>query len=219
MFKSVTFLCKESVLYYHKQNRGRNMNKMVLSLSILAALSSYIVAESAATSMFVSEDESSFYVGIGMAATSTRDSSVNLSFISEKSGQDRLGNVTFLAGYNINRYFAVEGRYTTTFTQEDLVEMDGLSLYAKPQYPVSENVSLYALLGYGSVTMDPVNASNVNVDESGFQWGLGVNWEVANNTSIFMDYTSLASEMDGDYWNGALKVDADQINVGVAYKF
>lgn len=194
------------------------MKKIVLSLGSMVILSSFVAAEPV-ESMYMDTDKSSFYVGIGMAATSTRDSSVSLSFTSVKEGQDRLGNVTFLAGYNINRYFAVEGRYTTTFTDEDLVEMDSLSIYAKPQYPLNESLSFYVLLGYGVVTMDPVNGSSVDVDDSGFQWGLGVNYEVANNISIFMDYTSLASEMDGEYYNGALKVDADQINVGVTYKY
>ncbi|WP_309496558.1 porin family protein [Sulfurovum sp.] len=195
------------------------MNKIALSLCTVITLSSFSIADSETISMYGKADTSSFYVGIGMAATSTRDSSVSLSFLSEKTGQDRLGNVTLFAGYNLNKYFAVEGRYTTTFTDEDLVEMDGLSLFAKPQYPIDEQFSLYALLGYGTVTMDPVNGSDVNVDESGFQWGLGLNYEVANNTSIFIDYTSLASEMKGVYYNGALEVDADQINVGVTYKF
>jgi len=202
------------------------MNKVALSLGAVVALSSFGVAggdivpvEPAVAAVYAPADESSFYVGIGMAATSTRDSSVSLDFTSGKAGQDRLGNVTLLAGYNINRYFAVEGRYTTTFQDSDAVEMDSLSIFAKPQYPVSENVSLYALLGYGAVNMDAVKGSTVDVDDSGFQWGLGLNWEVANNTGIFVDYTSLASEMDGVYWNGALQVDADQINVGVTYKF
>ena len=202
------------------------MNKVALSLGAVIALSSFGVAggdivpvEPAVAAVYASADESSFYVGIAMAATSSRDSSVSLNFTSEKAGQDRQGNITLLAGYNINRYFAVEGRYTTTFTDEDLVETDSLSIFAKPQYPVSEDVSLYALLGYGAVTMDGVNGSAVDVDDNGFQWGLGVNWEVANNTGIFVDYTSLASEMDGIYYNGALQVDADQINVGVTYKF
>ena len=202
------------------------MNKVALSLGAVVALSSFGVAggdiapvEPAVAAVYAPVDESSFYVGIGMAVTSARDSSVSLDFTSGKDGQDRMGNVTLLAGYNINRYFAVEGRYTTTFQDSDAVEMDSLSIFAKPIYPVSENFSLYALLGYGAVTMDPSNSLNVNVDESGFQWGLGADYEVANNTSIFIDYTSLASEMDGVYWNGALQVDADQINVGVTYKF
>lgn len=202
------------------------MNKIALSLGAVVALSSFGIAggdiapvEPAVAAVYAPADESSFYVGIAMAATSSRDSSVGLNFTSSKAGQDRQGNFTLLAGYNINRYFAVEGRYTTTFTDEDLVETDSLSIFAKPQYPISEAFSLYALLGYGAVTMDGVNGANVDVDESGFQWGLGVDWEVANNTSIFVDYTSLASEMEGTYYNGALEVDSDQINVGVIYKF
>ena len=210
------------MLYYFKKSKAMSMNKIVLSLGAVVALSSFSVADGDVAPIvpfYMDTDESSFYVGIAMAATSTRDSSVSLSFTSVETGQDRLGNVTFLTGYNINRYFAVEGRYTTTFTKEDLVEMDSLSIFAKPQYPLSEEFSIYALLGYGTVTMDGINGSDVDVDKSGFQWGLGVNYEVANNTSIFIDYTSLASEMEGVYYNGALEVDADAINVGVTYKF
>ena len=195
------------------------MNKIALSLGAVVALSSFVVAESDTTSMYATADESSYYVGIGMAATSTRDSSVGLNLTSEKAGQDRLGNVALLAGYNINRYFAVEGRYTTTFTKEDLVDMNSLSIFAKPQYPLGEGFSVYGLLGYGSVSMDGINGSGVDVDESGFQWGLGLDWEVANNTALFIDYTSLATDMEGVYWNGALEVDSDAVTVGVTYKF
>lgn len=206
------------------------MNKIALSLGAVVALNSFSFAGGDFTSVepvepvvvapvFMEADESSFYVGIGLAAISTRDSSVDLSFTSVKQGQDRLGNVALLAGYNINKYFAVEGRYSTTFTDEDRVEMDSLSIYAKPKYPLSEEFSVYALLGYGTVTMKGVNGSGVDVDDSGFQWGLGLDWEVANNTSIFIDYSSLASDMGGVYYNGALEVDADAITVGVTYKF
>lgn len=197
------------------------MNKIALSLGAVVALSSFGVAGGDVVPIvpYVTADESSFYVGIGMAATSSRDSSVSLSFTDSKVGQDRLGNLALLAGYNINRYFAVEGRYSTTFTDEDLVEMDSLGIFAKPIYPINEAFSVYALLGYGTVTMDGINGSGVDVDESGFQWGLGLNYEVANNTAIFLDYTSLASEMEGVYYNGALEVDADAITVGVTYKF
>ena len=40
-----------------------------------------------------------------------------------------------------------------------------------------------------------------------------------DNLEVFVDYTSLANDMDGIYWNGATSVDVDSINVGVNYKF
>ena len=195
------------------------MKKITLSLGALVAISSLGFADGDMAPVVMQADESSFYLGLGMSAVSTRDSSVDLSFTSEEVGQDRLANATFIAGYNINQYFAVEGRYTSTFTDEDLVEMDGLSIFVKPQYPVSADFSLYALLGYGSVSMDEVNHSGVDVDESGFQWGLGASYAIGENYTLFIDYTSLAVDMDGTYYNGALQVDADAVTLGVTYKF
>jgi opacity protein-like surface antigen len=164
-------------------------------------------------------DDSSFYVGLALSAISSRDSDVSMDFFNAKAGQDRLGNFTFLAGYNFNKYIAVEGRYTTTFTEEDYVEMSGWSLFVKPQYPVTDDFKIYALLGFGGVTMDAVNNANVDVDDTAFQWGLGASYNVWENVEIFADYTSLANGMDGTYWNGALEVDADVITMGVNYKF
>ncbi len=164
-------------------------------------------------------DESGFYAGIGLSAISTRDADVSLDFTNAEGGQDRLGNVSFLAGYNVNTYFAAEGRYTTSVADEDMVEMSGWSIFAKPQYPVTEDFSIYALLGFGGVTLDPVNASTVDVDDSGFQWGIGASYMVTENVALFVDYTSLANDMDGVYWNGALQVDVDAVTAGVTYQF
>ncbi len=204
------------------------MKKIVLSVCTVAAMSSLVFAGGGMKEVTPAVepvivvpvvDESSFYVGIGLTAVSTRDAAVSLDFFNAKGGQDRLANVSLLAGYNYNEYFAVEGRYTTTFTDEDLVEMSGWSLFVKPQYPVTEDFSIYALLGFGGVTLDPVNASTVDVDDSGFQWGIGASYMVTENVALFVDYTSLANDMDGVYWNGALQVDVDAVTAGVTYQF
>ncbi len=201
------------------------MKKIALSVVAIVGMSSFGFAGGdiapVAAPIVVEEEvsNSSFYVGLGLAATSTRGSDVDLSFFDDEAGQDRLGNVSLLAGYNFNEYVAVEARYTTTFSNEDVVEMDGWSLFVKPQYPVSENFSIYALLGFGGVTIDGVNDYAVDVDDSGFQWGLGASYLATENISVFIDYTSLAADMDGLYWNGALETDADAITIGVNYLF
>jgi len=147
-----------------------------------------------------------------------------LSFFSVKDDQDRLGNLTLNAGYDFNQYIAVEARYTTTISDEDIVEMSGWSLFVKPQYPVTEDFTIYALLGFGGVTVDGINAIRpVNVDDSSFQWGLGVSYSLKNatdyNIEIYADYTSLAKDMDGVYWNGDLQTSVDALTVGVVYRF
>jgi len=128
-------------------------------------------------------------------------------------------NIILLAGYNINTYVAIEGRYTTTVTQKNISEMSGISIFVKPQYNISEELSVYGLLGYGKVNIDNADRqANVNVDKSGFQWGLGANYDVTDDISVFIDYTSLANDMDGNFLN-ANSVDADALTVGLVYNF
>ena len=202
------------------------MKNSLISVATVIALSSFGFAggdiepvEPVVDAPMVEVSAGNAYVGLGFALVSTRDSSVSLDFFSDSVGQDRLGNIAFLAGYNFNSYIGVEGRYSTGVSNSDIVSMDGWSLFLKPQYPVSDAFNIYALLGYGGVTMDPENNSLVNVDDTGFQWGIGADYAVTEQVSIFVDYTSLASDMDGVYANGALKVDADALTVGVTYAF
>jgi len=208
------------------------LKKIVLSALAAVCMSRFVVAggdlkevEPAVTPVvpMVEEDRSGLYTGLALSAVSTRDASVSMDFFNVKSGQDRLGNISVLAGYNFNNYIAVEGRYTTTLTEEDAVEMDGWSLFVKPQYPVNEDFSVYALLGYGGVTLDHVSGyaspAITDVDDTGFQWGFGMSYAITENFDIFLDYTSLATDMDGVYWNGALQTDVDAITLGVIYNF
>ncbi len=201
------------------------MKKIALSVVAIVGMSSFGFAGGdiapIVEPMVVEEEvsNSSFYVGFGIAAVSVRGSADDLNFFDEEPGQERLGNVSLLAGYNYNEYVAVEGRYTTSFNKEDSVEMDGWSLFVKPQYPVSEDFSIYALLGFGGVIVDGINGYVADVDDSGFQWGLGMEYAVMENISLFADYTSLANDMDGYFYNGALEVDADALTIGMNYKF
>ena len=157
----------------------------------------------------VAHENDFFYVGLGLSAVSARDTDTSLSFTSEKEGQDRLGNISLLAGYNYNEYLALEGRYTTSFTKEDFTEMDGQSIFAKVQYPATEDASVYGLLGYGRVNID--SRTYLDIDESGFQWGLGANYKATDELYVFADYTSLANDLEN--------VDTDAVTVGITYRF
>ncbi len=197
------------------------MKKIMLSMSAVMTMGSFAVAggDIVPVPVVAEADNSSFYLGLAISAVSTRDASVSMDIFNVKDGQDRLGNLTFQAGYNFNEYVAVEGRYTTTVVDDDAVEMDGWSLFVKPQYPVTEDFNIYALIGFGGVTMDPADQKYIDVDDSGFQWGLGASYDFTENIAVFFDYTNLASDMDGIYWNGALQVDADAFNLGITYRF
>jgi hypothetical protein len=221
------------IKYEQTNNKeGFTMKKITLSLVSVIALSGLgfaggdfePVVEPAVIVPVVVEDYSGFYLGGGLAAVSTRDSAVSGSFFDAEGGQDRLGNLTFLAGYDFNRYIAVEGRYTTSAFDEDVVEMSGWSLFAKPQYVFdSSNFKLYALLGFGGVTIEGTNGSFADVDDTAFQWGFGAAYSLGNyiesDVSLFVDYSSMATDMEGIFFNGAPETDADAITAGVTYKF
>jgi len=164
--------------------------------------------------------ENNFYVGLGLAAVSARDADVSANLFDEKAGQDRLGNIDLLVGYEFHRHFAVEGRYTTTLSESDSIDtMDSWSIFAKPKYGVTEEFTLYGLLGYGNVQLDGAGGSIADMDESGFQWGLGLSYMINENFDLFADYKFLANEFDGVFSNGATEVSVDSLTVGVMYNF
>ena len=218
------------------------MKKITLSLASVIVLSGLSFAggdispaEEPVVAVPVVEDASGFYMGAGLALINTRGASADLKFFSDSVGSDRLGGLTLLAGYDFNRYIAAEGRFTFSFSSgdDDPVDFSSWAIFVKPQYPVSEYFKIYALLGYGGVTMDeqyeylgsghPEYIYPTDIDDSGFQWGVGAAFSlkgyIESDVSIFVDYTSLANDMEGIYWNGDTEADADAITVGVTYKF
>ncbi|MEA3418050.1 MAG: porin family protein [Campylobacterota bacterium] len=214
------------------------MKKITLSLVSALVLSSMSFAggdispveEPVVTVPVAVEDASGFYLGAGLAAVFMRGSSVDFDWGGIEwengvpSGADRVGAFVLLAGYDFNQYVAVEGRYTKSFTEEgdDPTKMDAWSLFVKPQYTFDEsNFKIYALLGFGGVTMEGrLPGFPTDVDDTGFQWGLGAAYSLRGEAvSIFIDYTVLANDMEGIFWNGDTEADADAITAGVTYKF
>jgi len=183
------------------------MKKFNLSLVALLAMSTFATAggdvapvEPVVETPMVEESTSSFYAGLGYSyMTMDPDNS------SEVNGDA----ILLLAGYNFNRYIAVEGRYSGL---TDCLE--NTAIYLKPMYPFG-GISLYGLLGYGQIDYD----GGQSLSESGFQWGIGASYEVAENIGVFVDYTSLYDDtgFDGELPNQDVLVDS--INVGFTYKF
>ncbi len=196
------------------------MKKIVLSACAVAVMSSLLVAGGDIEEVIepVVEEHNGFYAGLGITGAAVRDSAFSVDWGGASGYEDRIWNVSFLAGYNYNKYIAAEGRYITSVAHEDSVEMSGWSLFVKPQYPVTEEFSLYALLGYGGVTVDGIDGHLADVDDSGFQWGLGASYMVMESVSLFFDYTWLAG-MEGSFYNGASEIDVDEFTLGVNYHF
>jgi len=208
------------------------MKKFTLSIAAVMAMGTFAIAggDIAPVEEPVVEvavvDDSAFYVGLGYSYMNMNH---KWSYAAnEGSGEEDLnGNaLTVLAGYNFNKYIAVEGRYSITLgdmtaemPDKDMdidAELSNIGLYLKPMYPVGE-LTLYGLLGFGKVTLeDPAGGDH---SESGLQWGLGADYAVTEDVGVFVDYTRLYDDkgFDGESPDDDFVVDS--INVGLTYKF
>ena len=168
----------------------------------------------------VEQATNNLYVGIGLSAVSTRESS--LDFFSVKNGQDRTGDIALIAGYDFNEYLAVEGRYMVSVAEEDILDRTSWGIYLKPQYPVTDDMRVYALLGFGGFDVSGTNHSGVNIDadDTGFQWGLGGSYKILDNLSIFIDYLNIADNVETTaFVNPNADIDSDAVTIGVLYHF
>ncbi len=211
------------------------MKKLTLSLTTILAMSTFAVAggdiapvEPVVETPMVMEApvNTGFYLGIAYGYEKLKIET------NRGSLDEKFGSIMLDAGYKFNKYVAVEGRYWSGInSNNDLawrtglpadVTVDAWGVYVKPMYPVTNAFNIYALLGYGSAdaSYKPNNNVTINSDSTdGFSWGLGADYALTNNWSIFVDYTSV---IDGE----AGAVDAldssdtlNTVNFGVNYLF
>jgi len=143
------------------------------------------------------------------------------------------------AGYEFNLYVSAEFRYWFSLSDGDYSLASGLNipdsykdfnawgLYLKPQYPVTEQFSIYALLGIAGVQVDGEPAWYDDlVDDVSFSWGFGAAVNFTENISAFVDYVQLYNDRYGDYYYDPFYyyydpqgTDIYTINFGLTYKF
>ncbi len=163
---------------------------------------------------------SGFYAGIGASVASTRESELN--FFDIENGQDRTGDIALIAGYDINEYIAVEGRYQFSVAEENIIDKTSWGIFAKPQYPVTEDFRVYGLLGFGGFDVSGRNhvGRTIAADDTGFQWGLGASYQVYENLSVFIDYLKVATDIASTaFVSDNAEIDSDAFTVGVLYRF
>ena len=198
------------------------MKKITISLVALLAICTYSSAQTfpadginSYKALYDSENLGMQYTGIPYLGVgySYMNTDVDIStFVGDGYNIDIHGNaVTLLAGYEINNYFAIEGRYSKTVN--DLYidigalgsdtgdkfggSMSNLGLYLKPMYQ-SGRMGLYGLLGVGHVRFDIDNIGNSSENE--FQWGLGMSFDAGksfvgnSDVTFFVDYIRLNND-------------------------
>ena len=211
------------------------MKRITLSLISVIVLSSTVSAggkisipESIPTVVEPLIDESAFYVGLGVSNMNLHDDFTDEEFSAT--------GIMLQVGYQINKYFAVEGRYTRNIGDVEYdhgntnnpdyddypTDFSNIAIYLKPMYPI-DKLNIYALLGYGQVELTniPLGGTGISADraESGFQWGLGASYDVTDEIAVFVDYVKFYDDTGFDYRARQVNVDSDAWTFGVSYKF
>jgi len=206
---------------------GEKMKLKTITLSILLASSLFAGKNTISTDIKVIEipiDTSAFYIGVGASYVNLKDSTTEETFTS-------LG-ATLQLGYKYNNYIGIEARYSQSvgdvaYDKGNTVSVNisnypttssNMALYLKPQYPLGD-FTVYGLVGYGMVQYTDLPTGTKDRQESSFQWGLGTEYLLMENISIFADYSRVYDGvgLDGHIPNSDLY--SDLITIGVSYKF
>jgi len=205
------------------------MKKVVSTIAFLAVASNVLMAGGDFTDpvepeinipqqeIVVIEDDvkySGFYAGAG----------VNHMRMSEAVTSSGYG-ITLVGGYYFNQYIGLEARYMRTLSDLDIDSarpivttndtLENVGLYVKPMYSVTTGLAFYGLAGYGQSTY--CNASG-DYSETGFQWGLGAKYELANGIGLFVDYLDIYDDDNFDGLN-VPDVQFSATTVGATYTF
>jgi len=196
------------------------MKKTILSMAVMTALAGSLQAGGDVAPVAPAPaDDSGFYLGMGLAAANVYGS--DRDWFDGTPGQDISIALSLLAGYRINPYLAVEGRGTMDIWKADFTDYANFSLFVKPMYPATEEWTLYALLGYGWVNIDGDGGQADIINKGAFQWGLGTEYALVDNWSLFADYTWLLNDETADVLlpDGSPEVSHEMFTVGTMYKF
>jgi len=172
----------------------------------------------------IREAPSNFYVGLGISTMKLNNTKTNENL--------RTISIMLQGGYKIYNFLAIEGRYTRNMSKvtydagstnssniDDYpTDFTNIAIYLKPSY-LYYDFSTYALLGYGVTSLTNLPIGDVTRAEKGFQWGIGLSYEITKNISFFADYVNCYNSKGFDYRSLDEDITVDTISIGINYKF
>ena len=122
------------------------------------------------------------YVGLGLVAVNLeRDP---CACANTETDDLRYGSI-LRVGWDFNNYVGVEARVLKTLEDDVFSETTHYGLYLKPQYHVTPQMNVYALLGYANTTVDYTNGiQSSTTDENGFSYGAGFEYDFGVDESL-----------------------------------
>ena len=207
----------------------------VLGLALLST-SMYaggkIVSPVEAEVLPVPEKISAWYLGVGLVAAKFHSCGDGCDY------EDLTYGAMLRGGYDFNEYFGLEARGIRTFLDKGPfggVPLQHIGVYAKPQYPISERINVYGLVGYG-YTENLGNGARLNYfdNDHGFSGGVGLEYDLSGREGDFEKNANYDRDFDGyadqgkgwnlfvDYQRLLIKSgapDMDVVSVGITYDF
>jgi len=199
------------------------MKRVVLALVALGVLSNanaggHIIENIGGVESVEQESlfSNSFYVGMGIGIGSLRSYDYDTNNIVD----------TYLKfGYDYNDYIGIEARVAKGLTSGDELKHNySYGVYLKPQYPISEQVKVYGLLGYATSKMTyefeekEVGISNNYTKQSQFSYGVGVDYKFDKDWSVSLDAVKYIDKSTKKA-EGKYLIDIDSITVGITNHF
>jgi OOP family OmpA-OmpF porin len=173
-----------------------------------------------------------FYLGLGVAGAFLQRDPCPCHPNGKDIKDDRYGIVARI-GADYNQYIGVEARWLKTLENDVFSKTEHYGLYLKPQYPISKQSNVYALLGYGHTKVEMTNGILAcDIKEDSFAYGIGIEYDLSKDRTnktfdrafdgqgdqeqgwgLWIDYTKVL--------NNASKyhLDASIVSFGITYDF
>ncbi len=123
--------------------------------------------------------------------------------------------VNLKAGYEYNEFIGLEAKYIYTPWGDKDRTLKHYGIYLKPSYPITENLDIYALLGYGKTDCETLKKA-----QNGFAWGVGANYTIKkkiegkkDGLGVYVEYLRPLKK------TGNKDIKIDMVNAGVQYNW
>jgi OOP family OmpA-OmpF porin len=130
-------------------------------------------------------DPNPFYVGVGLIWAGVSRDCFTTGCTETVRLKDSTWGGIIRAGWEYNQYVGIEGRALKATLDSDWGETTHYGIYLKPQYPVSEQVNIYGLLGYGhtEIYTDCLAIQDHTFKYDGFSYGIGLEYDLSDRES------------------------------------
>ena len=153
-----------------------------------------------------------FYVGLG--ATRVRNNTVaqTINGVSVPHARDYQTGLTAKVGYDFMNYLGAELRGTAgLYADSGATKLRQFGAYLKPNVDLMDGLNLYGLLGASNVNSSDLTTGNMNDKQTGFSYGLGLDYGITDSVSVFVDVMNYLQKSDTTDLYGA--------TLGAAYHF